>query len=83
MKKLSYLLKFGFYLSMLLLSIGLFDKRLRVIGFDFSYFGILFLLILPLVFIFALGLFFLYKKDFKKSAIAFVLLMVLVGNIFL
>ncbi len=81
MKNLSYLLKFGFYCSMIFLLAGL--LKINVSGIDFNVLGMYILLLSPLGFVFFLVVFFAYQKNIKNSAIAFVLLVVLLINILL
>ncbi len=83
MKRLSFILDIGFYLSMLSLAVGFISGYIGIDYYDFSRVGILILLILPLVFVFALALFFMYKKELVKSIVAVILLCVLIGNLFL
>jgi len=83
MKILSDLLKLSFYFGMAFLFAGFLHQYLNLYCCNFSQIGILLLLCIPLAFIFFLGIFFAYKKELKKSFVAFVLLAVLLGNIFL
>lgn len=83
MKVLSDLLKLSFYSAMALLFVGFLHRYLNLYCCNFSRIGILLLLCIPLALVFFLGVFFAYKKEFKKSFVALILLAVLIGNIFL
>jgi uncharacterized membrane protein len=77
MNIISILLKIGFYLSMVLMLLGIVVKN----SLNFSNLGILVLVFTPIFLIFLLSIFYFYKKDYKKVFIAILLIIVLLVNI--
>ena len=83
MKLISYLLNLGFYFGILLLSIGFLGHKMYTGLAKFSSIGVMLLFLTPLAFIFSIIVFYVFKKDFKKSLIAFFLLIIFIVNLFL
>ncbi len=83
MKGLSYILKAGFYMSMFFLMAGIFNKKIGDNLVNFGYVGMLLLMSTPLLLVFLITIFYLYKKDYKKGVFALILFVILIINTFL